>query len=174
MFPIGEVGNVDWIHPGDPAVGGPAELSAAVIIPVVLQNWYWNPCPVPLVLSMVNHCLSPPVAGPRRVQDWPPFERAPHVVKECLQKAEIEKTPCVIGVQHRVAAEDVVFQNAGERPGRAAIGCVSIAGLPEVGVTLLNCLQPIAILLRSVGSTAMDGSFAASPMILWPFASTFT
>src|SRR6266568_9421613 len=25
-----------------------------------VQNWYWNPCPAPLVLSMVNHSLSPP------------------------------------------------------------------------------------------------------------------
>src|SRR5439155_3519245 len=41
-------------------------------------------------------------------------------------------------------------------------------------VTLLNCLQPIAILLRFVGSTAMEGSFAASPRIFWPFASTLT
>src|SRR6266702_7173321 len=42
----------------------------------VLQAWYWNPCPVPLVLSMVNHSLSPPPPPPsdgRRVQDWPPF-----------------------------------------------------------------------------------------------------
>ena len=60
-------------------------------------------------------------------------ERAPHVVKKCRQKAEIEKTPCVIGVQDRVAAEDVVLENAGEGPGRAAIAGVSIAGLPEVG-----------------------------------------
>src|SRR5262249_3407237 len=32
----------------------------------VLQAWYWNPCPVPLVLSMVNHSLSPPPAPPSR------------------------------------------------------------------------------------------------------------
>src|SRR6478735_2870632 len=38
--------------------------------------WYWNPCPGPLVLSIVSHCLSPPPA-PRSpessVQDWPPL-----------------------------------------------------------------------------------------------------
>src|SRR5206468_9984461 len=38
--------------------------------------WYWKPCPGPLVLSMVNHSLSPPPA-PRSpessVEDWPPF-----------------------------------------------------------------------------------------------------
>src|SRR5213592_2472446 len=38
---------------------------------------------------------------------------------------------------------------------------------------LLNCLQAIIILLPSVGSTEMDGSFAASPRILLPCASTF-
>jgi hypothetical protein len=40
--------------------------------------------------------------------------------------------------------------------------------------TLSNCLQPIVILLPLVGSTAIAGSFAASPTILFPFASTFT
>src|SRR6266478_8081805 len=38
--------------------------------------WYWKPCPGPLVLSMVNHSLSPPpppLSGDCSVQDWPPF-----------------------------------------------------------------------------------------------------
>src|SRR5205823_185445 len=38
--------------------------------------WYWKPCPGPLVLSMVNHSLSPPPAplsGERSTQVWPPF-----------------------------------------------------------------------------------------------------
>src|SRR2546423_15499190 len=38
---------------------------------------------------------------------------------------------------------------------------------------LLNCLQATIILLPSVGSTEMDGSFAASPRMLLPWASTF-
>src|SRR5947207_3239627 len=38
--------------------------------------------------------------------------------------------------------------------------------------TLLNCLQPIVILLPSLGSTAIDGSFAASPTMLLPRATT--
>src|SRR5439155_15232367 len=36
------------------------------------SDWYWKPCPGPLVLSMVNHSLSPPPAPPSggsRVQD---------------------------------------------------------------------------------------------------------
>ena len=40
--------------------------------------------------------------------------------------------------------------------------------------TLSNCLQPIAILLGFVGSTEMEHSFAASPTMFWPLASTFT
>src|SRR5882762_11041420 len=37
-------------------------------------DWYWKPCPGPPVLSMVNHCLSPPPASPSgwsRIQVWP-------------------------------------------------------------------------------------------------------
>ena len=41
--------------------------------------------------------------------------------------------PYVIGVQHRVAAEDVVLQNAREGPSYAAIGGVAPTGLPEIG-----------------------------------------
>src|SRR5438874_1786527 len=40
------------------------------------SDWYWNPCPGPLVLSMVNHCLSPPpppLSPESKLQDWPPF-----------------------------------------------------------------------------------------------------
>src|SRR5215471_17553982 len=40
------------------------------------SDWYWKPCPGPLVLSMVNHSLSPPPAplsGDCSTQVWPPF-----------------------------------------------------------------------------------------------------
>src|SRR4029453_14224662 len=40
------------------------------------SDWYWKPCPGPLVLSIVNHCLSPPPAplSPESsVHVWPPF-----------------------------------------------------------------------------------------------------
>src|SRR5262245_58844162 len=39
---------------------------------------------------------------------------------------------------------------------------------------LLNCLQAIIILSPFIGSTAMEGSFAASPRMLLPFPSTLT
>jgi len=61
------------------------------------------------------------------------IERAPHIIEKRLEKAEIEKTAGIIATQDRVAAEDVVFENAGERPGHTPIGGVSIAALPEVG-----------------------------------------
>src|SRR6476646_5041801 len=38
--------------------------------------WYGNPCPGPLVRSIVNHCLSPPPAplsADSSVQVWPPL-----------------------------------------------------------------------------------------------------
>src|SRR5437899_10780662 len=40
------------------------------------SDWYWKPCPGPLVLSMVNHSLSPPPAplsGDCSTHVWPPL-----------------------------------------------------------------------------------------------------
>ncbi len=48
------------------------------------------------------------------------------------QQAEIEESAGLVGVGYRVAAENIVLQNAGERPMHAGIGAVAIAGLPEV------------------------------------------
>ena len=45
-------------------------------VAAVLQAWYWNPCPVPLVLSIVNHSLSPlwaPPSGDCSIHVCPPF-----------------------------------------------------------------------------------------------------
>src|ERR1041385_5230521 len=42
------------------------------LLPLLLQHWYWKPCPMLLVLSIVNHCLSPPFAGAMFVHVWPP------------------------------------------------------------------------------------------------------
>src|SRR5437867_184603 len=44
----------------------------------------------------------------------------------------------------------------------------------KLDATSLNCLQPIVILLPLVGSTPITHSFAASPTMFWPLASTFT
>ena len=64
--------------------------------------------------------------------------RAPQVVAKkgrvnVRLKTQVEKLSDLIGVCDRVTAKDVVFQNTGERPVHAAVGCVSPAGLPEVG-----------------------------------------
>ena len=131
--PLGRVRNEDRIHPGNPAIGGTAELPAAIIIPggaprLILESVtgavrvvYREPL---LVASCRGSKIHPSLAA---------VKRAPHVVKKCLQKAQIEKTPRVIAGQDRVAPEDVVLEHAGERPSRAAIAGISIAGLPEVG-----------------------------------------
>src|SRR6266853_892484 len=63
---------------------------------------------------------------------------APQVVAKKGQvnvrlEAQIEKLPDLIGICHRVAAEDVILQNTGERPSGATVGRESPAGLPEVG-----------------------------------------
>lgn len=55
------------------------------------------------------------------------------VVAKCLQQAEVEKRPCLVGVQDRVAAEDIIFQHARERPVHAAIAAIAPAALAEVG-----------------------------------------
>ena len=46
--------------------------------------------------------------------------------------------PDLVGVCHRVAAEDVILQNTGERPVQPAIGGVSPAALPEVGGNIIE------------------------------------
>src|SRR5690349_9188139 len=43
----------------------------------------------------------------------------------------------------------------------------------KLSVTVLNCRHPIAILLESFGSIAIEGSFAASPTMFAP-PETFT
>ena len=63
--------------------------------------------------------------------------RAPQVVAEkgkvnVRLKTEPEKLPDLIGVRDRVAAEDIILQNPGKRPVRAAIACISPATLPEI------------------------------------------
>ena len=85
------------------------------------------------VLSIVNHCLSPPVGRRDVGPGLAAVERAPHVVKKCLQQTEIEKLAGVVGDEHRVAPENVVLENAGEGPGRAAVAGVGPAGLAKVG-----------------------------------------
>lgn len=48
-------------------------------------------------------------------------------------ETEIEKIPGLIGVCYRIAAEDIVLQNAGEGPVSAPVSGISPACLPKVG-----------------------------------------
>ena len=89
------------------------------------------------------------------VQDWPPLSERHMSSKNDLQKAEIEKTPGIIGAKHRVAAEDIVLEHAGEGPGRAAIVGVAPAGLPEVGSNAVE-LPPADRHLVAVGRVHRD------------------
>ncbi len=59
---------------------------------------------------------------------------APDVVAKGLEQAQVEKGACFIGVQHGVAAKDVVLQNTREGPGHTGIGRITPAALAEVGV----------------------------------------
>ena len=84
-----------------------------------------DPFFVAAVRGSVTRALSPPLTAIRG---------APNVATIVVhQQAEIEESAGLIGVGYRVAAEDIVLQNAGERPMHASIGAVAIAGLPEVG-----------------------------------------
>ena len=51
---------------------------------------------------------------------------------------------------------------------------VVVTGNLKFDVTLLNCRQPMTILLWFVGSTAIEHSLAASPVMFCPCPLTFT
>ena len=60
-------------------------------------------------------------------------QRAPHIYKKRLQKTEVKEMPGIIRAQDRVAAKDVVFQDAGKSPPAPAITGICPARLPEIG-----------------------------------------
>ena len=76
-------------------------------------------------------------------------------------QTEIEKVPCFIGIQHRITAEHVIFQNTGKRPGHAAIGGISPAALPEVGQYAVK-LAPTDCDLVAVGWINGNGRLIGS------------
>jgi len=130
------IGNTDRTLPGSSAIGGAAE--AAEVAGKKLGP--------KLVLEAVTHAAGGPVerepllvAAVRTSVGRPLRPRlstvrgAPDITTKCIyQQAEIEEIPNLIGVCYRVAAEDVVLQNAWEMPRHTCIGSVAIAGLPEV------------------------------------------
>src|SRR5438105_8109594 len=60
-------------------------------------------------------------------------QRAPHIYKKRLQKTEVKEMPGIIRAQDRVAAKDVVFQDAGKSPPAPAVTGICPARLPEIG-----------------------------------------
>jgi hypothetical protein len=72
-------------------------------------------------------------------------------------KTEVEKLPDLIGVGDRVTAKDIILENTGEGPVRAGIGCVSPAGLPEVGCNTVE-LPPGDCHLAQVGWVNGNGA----------------
>jgi len=53
-------------------------------------------------------------------------------------ETKIEKFSRLIAVRHRIAAKNIIFQDAWERPVYAAIGGITPTGLPEVGLNTVE------------------------------------
>lgn len=140
--PRGRMRNVYWVEPTNAAIGRSRELSAAIII---------SACTPRLILKAVP--------GAIRVVDREPFfvasvsrrdvrpslaavNRTPHVIEERLQQAEIKKLAGAIRTEYRIAAEHIVFQNAGKRPGRSSVSGVARAALSEVRVHVIKLTPP--------------------------------
>src|SRR5437764_8851268 len=92
--------------------------------------------------------------------------RAPQVVAEKGQvnvrlKAKVEKLPELIGVCHRVAAENAVFQNTRKCPVHAPVGGVSPAALPEVRCNIVE-LSPGNCHLAAVRRVNGNGALVCS------------
>ena len=95
--PYGRVGNEGRIHPGEPAIGGTAELATTVIIASGAPN---------LVLEPVTHAgrividreplLVTSCRRSKVGESLAAIEGPKHVVEECPQKAEIKKAPDII------------------------------------------------------------------------------
>ena len=110
---------------------------------------------------------SPSFAG-EQSPGLPTVCRTPQVVAEKGEvnvrlKTKVEKLPDLIGVGDRVAPEDVILENAWERPVGAAVGRKTPSGLPEVGTNAVK-LSPgdshLATIRRVNGNGALVRSVA--------------
>ena len=131
------VRDTDRTLPCGTGVGGsaePAELAGKKLRPkLVLEavtHAAWSsiesePFLVPAVRAAIGRPLGPRLSA---------ISGAPDVATIVVhQQAEIEESAGLVGVGYRVAAENIVLQNAGERPVDTGVGGITIAGLPEVG-----------------------------------------
>src|SRR6266478_8310180 len=142
----------DWIHPCGPAIGGAAELPTAPIVARGAPGLILEPvtCAVGSVYGEPFLVTSAHITKCGTRPRTATVCRAPDIVIKCLAKAEVEKCSCVIGVQYRVAAKNIVFQDAWERPRDAGIGGEAPAALPEVRVNSVK-LPPADRYLAGVG-----------------------
>jgi len=126
------IGNEDGTHPGRSAIGGPAKLPAAVVIPrgapaLVLESVAAAVRVVDREPLFVAACGEGRIAPGRAA-----VHRAVDIIEEVLPKTEIEELAGGVGRQDRIAPENIVLQHTGESPGDAAIGGVTPAGLAKV------------------------------------------
>src|SRR6185437_15490302 len=88
-------------------------------------------------------------------------QRAPHIYKKGLQQTEVKKMTGIICAQDRVAAKDVVFQDAGEGPRGPAIIGVCPARLSEIGSNTVE-LPPSDRHAVVIGGIHANGGFVRS------------
>jgi len=88
-------------------------------------------------------------------------QRAPHIYKKGLQQTEVKKMTGIICAQDRVAAKDVVFQDAGEGPRGPAIIGVCPARLLEIGSNTVK-LPPSDRHAVVIGGIHANGGFVRS------------
>ena len=125
------VRNVNWSLPRRSAISRTAEFSGGAS----------EEASPKLVLETMTHAgggpieIKPFLVAAVRGSVWRPLRPrlsavcgAPDIAAKCIyQKAEIEKVASLVGVRHRVAAEDARLQGAGEMPCEAGICGITIA-----------------------------------------------
>src|SRR5262249_21289475 len=125
------VRNVNWSLPGRSAIGGTAKFSRVAseeaspkLILETVAHAGRGPIEIkPFLVAAVGGS----VRGPLRPR-LSAVCGAPDIAAKCIyQKAEIEKVASLVGVRHRVAAEDARLQGAGEMPCEAGICGITIA-----------------------------------------------
>ena len=152
--------NSDASLPGDPAICGTAELTAAAAsrgvpilvleaVPGAVGLIYGKPLLIAATRESISLQLCPGLSAVCGAID---------VVTEGPKKAQVEEGPRFVGVGYRITAEDVIFQYAGERPVHPAIGGITPAALPEIGRNTVK-LSPTNCHPATVGWVNRDRTF---------------
>ncbi|PYL67692.1 MAG: hypothetical protein DMF28_08555 [Verrucomicrobia bacterium] len=139
------IGNVNWTLPGDAAVGGALEFHATAaavnaVVGLVLET-------MARAVSLINGepflvAAAGAFVGLQFRPGLTTVCRAPKIVakkgESVRSKTEVEEITHLIGVRHWVTTKNIVLQNARKRPRYAAIGGITPAALPEVGVNVIE------------------------------------